>query len=216
MDYIHSPNKTPFVNDKTLWQLALQRKPGYDDLIGWGDIENQRGKGDTADQAKLRIRYPTRQHYIQDKIDRNIPATGVNHAADWTAAWVGGSNVPSNYVMGTVNTNPWRNVGGRDYSGEIVVPAVPPVPAIPGPAAPGVPAHFQARAVPPYHYQRQWLVDHPNYHVQGFRGNPANVMIRRNPVIPPAAGAGPGAAGVVAVRGGPGGIVPALPAIGIF
>ena len=94
MDYIHSPNKTPFVNDKTLWQLALRRKPGYDDLIGWGDIENQRGKNDNEDQAKLRLKYPSRFHYIQDKTARGIAPTGLTHQADWAATWVGGNNIP--------------------------------------------------------------------------------------------------------------------------
>ena len=65
MDFISKPGtKTPFVNDKSLWINALQRKPGYDDLLGWDGIMNELGKNDTEEQATTRTKYSTREHYL--------------------------------------------------------------------------------------------------------------------------------------------------------
>ena len=235
MDFISKrATSVPFVNDKSLWINALERKPGYDYLLGWDELMEQRGKHDTPEQAELRKKYSTREKYIEAELQKNVDARllaiaaggppGIALAlggaaaaavagalpgaanrgaaiASWNAAWDGNPNKVQNYIMGSMNNDPWGVANNRDAYGNII----------------NLAGNYEPRTVPPHHYQRRWLAAHPNYRAVGWRGNPNNAIIRRM-FVPPAAAAAAAAAGpgapppAIAAPGG--GIVPALPVAG--
>ena len=167
MDLIFNKNKTPFTVDGSLWIKALQKRPGYENLLGFEDLMNERGRYDDEDQAEIRNRFPTRDHYIRYYAP-NIGA--MNALAAWNADWAGHPNPPPNFVSGAQPMR-WNSLF-RDFAGEAKINI---------PAALGGGVRYFPRVTPPNFYQRRWLANNPNYGVVGFRGNPNNVIIQRRP-----------------------------------
>ena len=265
MDFIARKNYVPFVNDKTLWIKSLNKTPGYEYLLGWDKLMDERSGVDTDEQEKTRHKFSSREKFIQHQLDLHnahvgaavavpgafgpaLPAAGgggfagvvvapvglgaVNRAsaiAQWDAIWTGTRDdpaaqnpyKPTDYYLGAADWNPYNDVNDVDFYGNAKYAV--------GHANAG---QYMPRIVPPYHYQRRWLLANQDYRAVGWRGSPANPIIRRF-YAPPAAPAAPAAPGAAPVAPGAapapapapapivapgGGIVPALPAarLGIF
>lgn len=210
MDFISKQGtQTPFVFDKTLWYNSLTRKPGYEHLLGWDDLMNQLGKNDNDVQAELRLKYPTREDYINKWVEAG--GGRVAGRVAWDTYWsvpnpnapppnIPAENKPPNYITGENNVNAWAAANNRDFTGMRLVGG-----------------QLQPLVIPPYDNIREWLAAHPNYRAVGFRGNPNNPVIRRMYAPAPAPGPGAGPPALV-VPGAAGAIVPALPAanVGIY
>ena len=170
MDLIYNKNKTPFTVDASLWIKSLQRRPGYENLLGFEDLMNEKGKHDTDAQAEVRRKFVSRDAYIR----HYGPLVGyLNALTIWNNGWAGHPNPPGNFLTGDTNMR-WETQF-RDFAGDARL-------VLPG----GARGYFR-KAIPPNYFQRKWLQAHPNYGVTGFRGNPNNPIIQRR--LPGAIGA---------------------------
>ena len=214
MDFIAKQgSKIPFVNDKSLWVNALQRKPGYDHLLGWDNIMNQLGKNDTEEQAEARIKYSSRAQYVNYQM--SLGKARGPALADWAALWHGNQNIPPNFMMGAVDNQVWDTGPNIDFYGYVRNAG-----------------QYVSQNIPAFYYRRQWLTANPNYRAVGWRNNPNNPIIRRFYPAPGGGAGGGGAGGAGGAGGGGGavvpaggagalalpggGIVPPLPAVGIY
>ena len=179
MDFIYSNKKQPFVNDKSLWAKSLNKQPLYDELLGWHELYNQKGKTDTDQQALIRLNWDTRERWARNAVENGHHPDLATARGAWNAIWNAHPHPPSNYMMGAVAMEPWAPQNGIDYWGETIIPAVPGVAAALGvPAVPAIPARFQARDIEPNHKAALWLRENTDFRVTGWQGSPNKPIVK--------------------------------------
>jgi hypothetical protein len=184
MDLIFNKhNNTAFTNDKTLWLSALQKKPGFEELLGFQLVDPQHPE-DTPGQHNLRLMYPNRDEYLDFKVAGGMQrAVAIN---EWNALWANHAAPPPNARPAGYNhyalALPAANMNAVDYWG---------FPVVGNNAGNGILA--RPLTMPPFQPQRQWLQANPGYQVMGWQGNPNNPVIGP---LPPGGGWALPAAGI--------------------